>query len=34
MPAIGALSVLAMSLKPGGNSATRSPCDIQTSSMP
>ena len=34
MPAIGQLSVLAMSLKPGGNSVTLSPWLIQTLSMP
>jgi hypothetical protein len=34
MPAIGQLSVEAISLKPGGISTTLSPCDIHTCSMP
>ena len=34
MPAIGQLSVLAISLKPGGSSVTLSPWLIQTLSMP
>ena len=34
MPAIGQLSVLAMSLKPGGISVTLSPWLIHTCSMP